>query len=156
MLKSRDIESQGMNNNTSNNSYDDDLLSGDVYETDAAPVDIEDFSQSNNDRPFDKSAIQRKQTDDTFFTNQTNNNGDNNGNSYGNALSTSNTLSGSTENGGIGSKVRLHAKLLRKREHGAKVTNIELFFDLVFVYASKFQWCQRGRLCCQLERITGF
>ncbi|KAG0245757.1 bacterial low temperature requirement A protein-domain-containing protein [Mortierella sp. GBAus27b] len=35
---------------------------------------------------------------------------------------------------GFGEKVRLHAKLLRTREH-SKVTNVELFFDLVFVYA---------------------
>lgn len=141
MLKSRDIESQGTSNNDNNdnsnnnnfgrstNSFDNGLLSRDVYENDEAPVDIEGFSESNNSAgPFDKSAIQRKQTDDTFFTDRTNN---------GNALSTSNTLSDSAENGGVGSKVRLHAKLLRKREHAAKVTNIELFFDLVFVYASK-------------------
>ncbi|CAO3565361.1 unnamed protein product [Mortierella alpina] len=36
---------------------------------------------------------------------------------------------------GFGGKVRLHAKLMRPRETAAKVTNVELFFDLVFVYA---------------------
>ncbi|KAF9948823.1 hypothetical protein BGZ70_002045 [Mortierella alpina] len=36
---------------------------------------------------------------------------------------------------GLGGKVRLHAKLMRPRETAAKVTNVELFFDLVFVYA---------------------
>ncbi|KAG0208396.1 hypothetical protein BGX28_000614 [Mortierella sp. GBA30] len=52
------------------------------------------------------------------------------------AFSTTNTLSDPpTYEQGIGGKVRLHAKLMRPREGVAKVTNIELFFDLVFVYA---------------------
>lgn len=50
-------------------------------------------------------------------------------------LSKTDTLSGTLDEG-FGGKIRLHAKLLRAREH-AKVTNVELFFDLVFVYASK-------------------
>lgn len=142
---SRDIESQHTNNannfnNNSNGDRYDDMLSRDVYENDAEPVDIEDFSDSNNNgnnsnsnnESFGKSTIQRKQTDDTFFSNGNKNNF--NGDAH---PSTSHTQSESAENEGIGSKVRLHAKLLRKREHGAKVTNIELFFDLVFVYASK-------------------
>ncbi|KAF9198904.1 hypothetical protein BGZ49_000146, partial [Haplosporangium sp. Z 27] len=36
---------------------------------------------------------------------------------------------------GIGSRMRCHAKLMRQRDRGTKVTNVELFFDLVFVYA---------------------
>jgi hypothetical protein len=37
---------------------------------------------------------------------------------------------------GLGARLRCHAKILRKREF-SKVTNVELFFDLVFVFASK-------------------
>ncbi|KAF9351375.1 hypothetical protein BGX34_000633 [Mortierella sp. NVP85] len=35
---------------------------------------------------------------------------------------------------GLGARLRCHAKILRKREF-SKVTNVELFFDLVFVFA---------------------
>jgi hypothetical protein len=94
--------------------------------------------------------IQRKQTDDTlssgggdtFSNNNLNFNGENNNisntnsnsNSYG--ASGSNTLADPTElalNEDIQQK--LYAKLLRTRDQ-VRVTNIELFFDLVFVYAS--------------------
>ncbi|KAF9285290.1 hypothetical protein BGZ68_003979 [Mortierella alpina] len=52
------------------------------------------------------------------------------------AFSTTNTLSDPPSyEAGFGGKVRLHAKLMRPREAAAKVTNVELFFDLVFVYA---------------------
>ncbi|KAG0308931.1 hypothetical protein BGZ99_001022 [Dissophora globulifera] len=36
---------------------------------------------------------------------------------------------------GLGHQLRCHAKLMRHRDRGTKVTNVELFFDLVFVYA---------------------
>lgn len=43
---------------------------------------------------------------------------------------------------GFGGRVRLHGRLMRAPEH-VKVTNVELFYDLVFVYASK----SRSSLC---------
>lgn len=91
-------------------------------------------------------SIQRKPTDDTLSSGGgdtfSNNNlnlsrgNNNNSNSNNNGVSESNTLADPTElavNGDI--KQRLYAKLLRSREQ-VRVTNIELFFDLVFVYAS--------------------
>ncbi|KAG0045107.1 hypothetical protein BGZ83_009650 [Gryganskiella cystojenkinii] len=121
--KSPDIESRGTTNNNNsspppqhngnmntNDRFDDDILSGDVYEEDATPIN--DFSNNND---FDK------------------NFGANNSEGHSPAITLSDPFA--ETQACVGAQVRLHAKLLRKREHGAKVTNIELFFDLVFVYA---------------------
>ncbi|KAG0024622.1 hypothetical protein BGZ80_000473 [Entomortierella chlamydospora] len=59
---------------------------------------------------------------------------DNNNPDYG--LYTTNTLSyPPSYDSGLGNRLRCHAKLMRARERDTKVTNVELFFDLVFVFA---------------------
>lgn len=58
-------------------------------------------------------------------------------------LSSTSTNNFDSDNGSIGTgyghKVRCHGKLMRHREvDTGKVTNMELFFDLVYVYASEY------------------
>lgn len=106
---------------------------------------------------YDNSTMQRKQTSDTLFTTRDDliSNLDMNDRNTNNALSESNTLSDPTAfvEGGE-SKPKLYEKLLRTREQ-ARVTNIELFFDLVFVYASMStkRKSERGKAWHGLELI---
>ena len=99
---------------------------------------------NNNSLYDDNNTIQRKQTSDILSTNEDdfNTSIDMNNSNNNTVLSESNTLSDPT--GAVESrdaKQKLYQKLLRRQ---ARVTNIELFFDLVFVYASMSAEMKRG------------
>ncbi|KAG0045106.1 hypothetical protein BGZ83_009649 [Gryganskiella cystojenkinii] len=107
-----------------------DILDQNVYDQDAILNNNNVDNNVNNSR-----TVQRRPTNDTLTTNNNTIAIDFSGNNNG-LLSSSNTLADlQVEGDGTPEgKVMLYTKLLRKRGQ-FRVTNIELFFDLVFVYA---------------------